>query len=117
VYPPNDSWWPSAYPYRSIARYVDAFAPMEYWECKQPGDYAARAIARLAPLRPVHLVGQAFSFAPSGGRVPSPSAEEETRFLETARDGGALGASLWVWQLADAEEWQALSGYTWREGG
>lgn len=113
VYPPNDLWWSNGYPYRSIARYVDAFAPMLYWECKQPGDYAAQAIARLQPMRPVHLIGQAFSLGPYGGRVDSPSAEEEQRFLDTARRGGALGASLWAWQLADAEEWGALSAYSW----
>lgn len=113
VYPPTDRWWSSSYPFLTIGRYVDAFAVMEYWECRQPGDAAAQALARLAPLRPVHLVGQAFSFGPAGGRVPAPSAAEEQRFLDTARDGGAVGASFWVWQLMNAEEWSTVGGYTW----
>ncbi|HET9050688.1 MAG TPA: hypothetical protein VFO60_03235 [Candidatus Dormibacteraeota bacterium] len=113
VYPPTDRWWPDAYPYAAIARYVDAFAPMEYWECRQPGDAAAQALARLSPLRPVHLVGQAFSFAGTGGRIPAPSPTEMGRFLDTGRIGGAVGASFWVWQLMDASEWSALSAYRW----
>ena len=117
VYPPTDQWWSSGYPYRTIARYVDAFAPMEYWECRQPGDAAAQALARLAPLRPVHLVGEAFSFAGTeNGRVPSPSAIELARFLDTGRSGGALGASFWVWQLMNVEEWKELSSYGWGTG-
>ncbi len=117
VYPPTDRWWASAYPYQTIARYVDAFAPMEYWECLQPGDAAAQALARLAPLRPVHLVGQAFSFGDYGGRVPAPSAGEELRFLDSGQQGGALGVSFWVWQLMTDEEWGALAGYRWRGTG
>ena len=117
VYPPTDRWWTSGYPYRTIARYVDAFAPMEYWECVQPGDAAAQALARLSPLRPVHLVGQAFSFADYGGRVPAPSAGEEVRFLDAARHGGAIGASFWVWQFMDGEEWGAVTSYGWHATG
>lgn len=113
VYPPLDSYWLGSYPYRSMAPYVDAFAPMVYWECVDPGSDAALAISRLSTLRPVHVIGQAFNMADVGGRVPSPSAAEITEFLSAAKRGGAIGASFWVWQTATSEEWNSLSNYTW----
>jgi hypothetical protein len=113
VYPPTDSNWFGDYPYRVMARYVDAFAPMVYWECTDPAADTAVALSRLASLRPVHVIGQAFNLADVGGRVPSPSAGETEWFLQAARRGGALGASLWVWQSATPEEWAAVSAYPW----
>jgi hypothetical protein len=114
VYPPLDKYWSTGqYPYTAMARYVDAFAPMIYWECTDPGADAQQAIARLGSLRPVHLIGQAFSLAGDGGRIPAPSGAEVQRFLDVGRRTGAVGASFWVWQSASAEEWQALAGYPW----
>jgi hypothetical protein len=116
VYPPFDSYWSGAYPYASMSPYVDAFAPMEYWECVDPGGDAVQALARLKTLRPVHIIGQAYSMASSGGRVPSPSAAELTRFMAVGLQRGALGASFWVWQSATPEEWNAVSSFAWPAG-
>ena len=113
VYPPRDPYWYGDYPYRMIARYVDAFAPMIYWECTDPGADATLDIARLLPLRPVNLIGQAFSLAAYHGRVPAPSGAELTEFMAVGRKDGALGASFWVWQDATAGEWAALGAYRW----
>jgi hypothetical protein len=112
VFPPTD-YWLRVYPYTAMARYVDAFAPMIYWGCREPGDAAAAAIQRLSALAPVHLIGQAYDMAPEGGRVGHPSGAEIARFLDVARRDGAMGASLWDWQEINAEEWSALSGYAW----
>ena len=113
VYPPLDSYWVGgAYPFATEAKYVDAFAPMIYWECTDPGADAAAAIARLATLRPVHLIGEAFNFA-GVGRAVSPSGAEILRFLDVGRRAGAIGASLYVWQDADPDEWSALTAYPW----
>lgn len=112
VYPPTDKWWAS-YPYREMAPYVDAFAPMVYWGCREPVDAATEALTRLAPLAPVHLIGQAYNMAETQGRPVSPGGDEENRFLTTARRGGAVGASLWVWQDATPEEWGALAAFRW----
>lgn len=113
VYPPMDAFWFGTYPYRVIARYVDAFTPMIYWECSDPGTDATVDVARLSTLRPVVIVGQAFNFAGYGGRVVSPSADELTEFMEAGRKAGAIGASFWVWQDATSEEWAALAAYHW----
>jgi hypothetical protein len=113
VYPPTDGNWFGTYPYHVMARYIDAFAPMIYWECTDPAADTDVAIARLSALRPVHVIGQAFSLADAGGRVPSPSAAETEWFLSAAQRGGALGASFWVWQSATPDEWAALSAYPW----
>ena len=112
VFRPTDRLWAS-YPYAAIAPYVDAFAPMVYWGCTEPGAAATQALERLAPLRPVHLIGQAYDMGPEGGRAAAPSAEETRRFLDVARRGGATGASFWVWQHMNAEEWDAMAGFEW----
>jgi hypothetical protein len=114
VYPPLDAYWlGGVYPYATIAHYVDAFAPMIYWECTDPGADAVSAIRRLGSLRPVHLIGQAFSLASDGGRVPSPTAAELQEFMADGRAAGAVGASFWVWQSATNDEWSAVTGYRW----
>lgn len=112
VFPPTDHWM-AVYPYAAIAPYVDAFAPMVYWGCREPGDAAGQAVSRLADLAPVHLIGQAYNMAGEGGREVSPAAGEITRFLDVAQRAGATGASLWDWQEATSEEWDALASYPW----
>jgi hypothetical protein len=114
VYPPTDANWDGGYPYRAIAPYIDAFAPMVYWECTDPGADAALDVARLSTLRPVHVIGQAFNFASVGGRAVSPSGAEIAEFLSAGRRAGALGASFWVWQEATPEEWTTIAGFPWR---
>ena len=37
VYRPTDRLWTGTYPYAAMAAYVDAFAPMVYWGCTEPG--------------------------------------------------------------------------------
>jgi len=112
VFRPTDRLWGS-YPYLAIASYVDGFAPMVYWGCTEPGAAAAGAIARLAALRPVHVIGQAYNMADEGGRRVSPSAEETWRFLDVAHSGGAVGASFWDWQEISQEQWTAMSQFAW----
>lgn len=114
VYPPSDANWTGGqYPYRAIAPYVDGFAPMIYWECTDPGADATLDVSRLATLRPVHIIGQAFDMADVGGRTVAPSGAEITEFLQAGRRAGAVGASLWVWQDATPGEWAAMSAYRW----
>jgi hypothetical protein len=113
VYPPTDASWGGGYPYQAMAPYVDAFAPMVYWECADPGTDAALDIARLSTLRPVHIIGEAFNFASVGGRTVSPSGAEIAEFMSAGQRAGALGASFWVWQEATPEEWAAVTSFTW----
>ena len=113
VYPPTDTSWDGGYPYQAMAPYVDAFAPMVYWECTDPGADATSDIARLSTLRPVHVIGEAFNFAGTGGRTDSPSGAEISEFLRSSQRAGALGASFWVWQEATSDEWSALTYFPW----
>lgn len=113
VYRPTDKLWTGAYPYHAIAPYVDAFAPMVYWGCTEPGEATQQAVERLSTLKPVHVIGQGYDAGPEGGRTGAPSAAETTRFLDVARRAGATGASFWVWQSIRDEQWNALSAYPW----
>lgn len=109
VYPPGGS----SYPYAAMSPYIDAFAPMIYWECTDPAADVLSDVPRLASMRPVDPIGQAFNLAGDGGRAVSPAGSEITAFLAAARRAGAVGASLWVWQSATAQEWAALSDFGW----
>jgi hypothetical protein len=113
VYRATDARWNGTYPYRAIAPYVDAFAPMVYWGCVEPGGATLESVERLASLKPVHVIGQGYDAGPEGGRVGAPSAAETVRFLDVARRAGAVGASLWVWQSMPDHQWDALSSYVW----
>ena len=112
VFPPTDTEWVT-YPYTAIAPYVDVLAPMVYWGCTEPVAEADQAISRLAPLAPVHLIGQAYDMASVGGRVGPPTPAEITAFLEAAERGGALGGSFWSWQAIDPTDWNAVLAYPW----
>jgi hypothetical protein len=117
VYRPTDRLWYGSYPYTAIAEYVDAFAPMVYWGCVEPGAATVQALERLAALRPVHVIGQAYDMAPDGGRAGPPSGVETVRFLDVARRRGAVGASFWVWQSIGKEQWDAVADFPWMTGG
>jgi hypothetical protein len=114
VYRPSDlNWINGTYPYRTMARYVDAFAPMVYWGCNDPRELAEESLRRLSRFRPVHLIGQAYDMGPEGGRTKPPSPKEITAFLAVGSRDGALGASFWSWQHATQAEWNAVARYPW----
>jgi hypothetical protein len=117
VYRPTDRLWPTGYHYAAIAPYVDAFAPMVYWNCTEPGAATVQSIERLKTLRPVHAIGQAYDASESYSRMDAPNAHEIRRFLDTSRRQGALGASFWVWHLAEPEHWEAVSAFPWPRPG
>jgi hypothetical protein len=112
VYPPTDKRL-TDYPFAAMAPYVDAFAPMVYWECRDPGAAADESVSRLKTMKPVTVIGQAFGMGDVGGRVNQPGPDEMNRFMGVARQGGAIGASFWVWQLMNGDEWNALTAYPW----
>ena len=59
----------TTYPYAAEAPYVDAFAPMVYWSCNEPGNPALQSISLLKPFgKPVTVIGQAYDMADEGGR-------------------------------------------------
>ncbi len=102
-----------AFPYKAQVPYVDAFAPMVYWSCNEPGKLAKESVERLADLRPVHLVGQSYDMGPEGGRQGMPTGKEIWRFLDAGKRAGALGASLYNYDQAGKAQWKSLSRYPW----
>ena len=86
---------------------------MVYWGCEEPGAATAEAIARLATLRPVHVIGQGYNMADEGGRRVWPSADETWRFLDVAHSVGAVGASFWSWQEISEEQWTTMAQFAW----
>ena len=103
----------ATFPYRAFVPYADVFAPMVYWSCKEPGKVVQESLTSLGGLLPVAPIGQAYDMGNEGGRTGRPSRLETLRFLDAARRGGALGASLWTVEEAGAGQLQALSDYAW----
>ena len=102
------------YPYGAMAPYIDAYAPMDYWSCQEPGDLAVRSIQALAKFgKPVTVIGQAYDMAGDGGRPGVPTAAETWRFLDSAKRAGAIGASLWTYETSGPAQWVPLTRYAW----
>jgi hypothetical protein len=111
---PRPSSARATYPYAAFRPYADVFAPMVYWSCKEPGALVQQSLARLGRLLPVAPVGQGYDMGPEGGRRGTPSRAETLRFLDAARRGGAVGASLWTLEEAGRPQLAALGEYAWR---
>lgn len=103
----------ATFPYASFGAYADLFAPMIYWSCHEPGELVAQSLAQLGQWLPVAPVGQAYDMGAEGGRSGLPTRAETWRFLDVARRGGAVGASLWTIEQLGAEQLGALTDYPW----
>jgi hypothetical protein len=105
------------YPYRSLAPYVQAMAPMDYWHVLPTGyTYAGvyawvrdsvltlrRAAGR--PRLPVDVATETFDwFSPSGSGLFSPTAAELRAALRGAAAAGALGVSFYRPSTATPQE-------------
>lgn len=101
------------YPYTAEAPFVDAFAPMVYWSCTEPGAAVAVAIDALRPLRPVVPIGQDYNMDSEGGPIGLPSGLEVWRFLDVARRDGALGVSLYDFESGGPVQLAALRAFPW----
>lgn len=114
VVPRPIAYWVAHYPYAAEAPFVDAFAPMVYWSCTEPGRATLEAVRGLERLRPVVPIGQDYDMAGEGGRHGLPGAAEIWRFLDVARRGGAIGASLYDLESGGRAALFALGAYPWR---
>jgi hypothetical protein len=103
----------AGYPYQAEAPFVDAFAPMVYWSCTEPGAAVSVAIAALSPLRPVAPIGQDYNMASEGGRHGLPSGRAIWRFLDVADRSGAIGVSLYDLETGGRPQLAALADYPW----
>jgi hypothetical protein len=103
----------STYPYAAEAPFIDAFAPMIYWSCTEPGAAVQTAMSVLAKLRPVTPVGQDYNMASEGGRHGLPTGAEIWRFLYVAHELGAIGASLYDLEAGGNVQLTTLAAYPW----
>jgi hypothetical protein len=103
----------SGYPYAAESPFVDAFAPMVYWSCTEPGEAVAVAIDALRRLRPVAPIGQDYDMGSEGGPAGLPSGSEVWRFVDVARRDGAIGVSLYDLESGGRAQLAALAEYPW----
>jgi hypothetical protein len=107
------SYWLENYPYGAEAPFVDAFAPMVYWACTEPGAAVDEAVTVLSRWRPVAPIGQDYNMGPEGGPPGLPTPKEIWRFLDVARRAGSIGASLYDLETGGPAQLQALAAYPW----
>ena len=108
------SYWLENYPYGAEAPFVDAFAPMVYWACTEPGAAVDEAVTVLSRWRPVAPIGQDYNMGPEGGPPGLPTPKEIWRFLDVARRAGSIGASLYDLETGGPAQLQALAAYPWK---
>ena len=102
--------WPR-FPYAAVARWYDVFLPMSYSTFNRArgasGVYRYTAanvrFVRRATGKPVHVIG---------GLTDSMTTAEQRAVARAARDAGAVGASLYKYNLYGAGSWAALSSFT-----
>ena len=103
----------ASFPYAAFAPYADLFVPMVYWSCNEPGKLVQQSLRELGRWLPVAPVGQAYDMGSEGGRAGLPTRAETWRFLDAAKRGGAVGASLWTIEKVGDGQWDALRDYPW----
>jgi len=111
--PAPDSYWLGFYPYAAESPFVDAFAPMVYWACNEPGSATREAVEYLARFRPVVPIGQDFNMGPIGGPPGLPTPLEIWSFVDVAHRLGAIGASLYDLESGGSTQLAALTAYPW----
>ena len=102
-----------SFPYSTFQTYADLFVPMVYWSCREPGELVQQSLTELGQWLPVAPAGQAYDMGSEGGRQGLPTRAETWRFLDVAKRGGAVGASLWTIEQVGAGQWDALTHYPW----
>lgn len=113
--PAPDSYWLTFYPYNAEAPYVDAFAPMVYWACTEPGAAVEEAVAYLSKMRPVAPIGQDYNMGPEGGPPGLPTPKEIWRFLYVAKSLHTVGASLYDFESGGPAQLKTLAEYPWSQ--
>jgi hypothetical protein len=97
------------YDYVAVLPEFDAVAPMVYWLNREPGLDTANALHYLSQYgKPLMPIGQAYDGGPEGGRPGVPPPAELLRFMQVAKQYGAVAVSFWSWQHANATAWDAI---------
>jgi hypothetical protein len=121
----------AGYPYGAIAASWNVLAPMDYWH-SHTRDYMPESVQRFVATSITHIraaivaaggradmpieeIGQTYDmFTDDGtGGGNSPSAEEISADIATARDLGCIGISFYQWQTATQDQWQVITQSTW----
>ena len=107
------AYWLDNYPYAAEAPFVDAFAPMVYWSCTEPGAAVGEAVSILSHWRPVAPIGEDYNMGPEGGPAGLPPPKQIWRFLDVAHRLGSVGASLYDLETGGPAQLHALAEYPW----
>ena len=111
--PRPTTYWLGNYPYGAEAPFVDAFAPMVYWSCTEPGSAVGEAMSALSRAC-ARWPRSARTSTWAHRRATWPALwEEDRRFLDVAYRLGAIGASLYDLEAGGKAQLRALAEYPW----
>lgn len=127
TYPPQ---FRDGYPFQSMARYVQAFALMDYWHVFER-DYSYSSVYQWVtdsiqlvrqrskrPDVPVEVIAQTFdAFAGSGTGIFSPVPHELAAAVNAAASAGAIGVSFYRPATATSAELQVMADDPWHPQG
>jgi len=119
------------YPYRALAPFVTAFAPMDYWHVLPEGytysEVYAWVLASVAQLRrdagsptvPVDVIAETFDWFAGGSGMGtfSPTATELAAAVAAASDAGATGVSFYRATTATPAEAAVIASTPWPAAG
>jgi hypothetical protein len=108
---PTSTYWPG-YPWAELGQRLDVFLPMSYWTQRPPESgvrdghaYIRHGIDQLRTLtgRPDALVH------PDGGIADAATYADVAGMVQAAKEGGAIGASMYDVKTSGADVWTALA--------
>lgn len=124
---PAGTWIGRRHPIAAILSHsFNALAPMDYWhDTKRPyspseiADFIQQSVRDIQqavndPQYPVTVIGQTYdSFGRDAIGPNNPTGPEISAALNAAKQGGAVGVSLFQWGTTTPEEWEALARFHW----
>jgi hypothetical protein len=103
----NPSYWPG-YPFAALAQDYDVLMPMAYWtirtgDLRNGATYVRQNLERIraavGPTEPIHVIG---------GIADGATDADLDGMVQAAREGGAIGGSLYDWATSTPGQWQRL---------
>jgi hypothetical protein len=121
-YPPD---WRPNFPWQTFGKYYDVIAPMDYWHYRSKAYTYNEAFTEVAnsikqirnltgkPNIPITIIGQGYDMFTDDKGSNSPTTDEIRGSMDAAKQGGAVGYSLYRWNTVSDVEWGAFGTYKW----
>ncbi|MGZ6525404.1 MAG: copper amine oxidase, partial [Tumebacillaceae bacterium] len=122
TYPPD---WRPNFPWQTFGQYFDVVAPMDYWHYRAKTYTYDEAFTEVSnsikqirnltgkPNLPITIIGQGYDMFTDDKGSNSPTVDEIRGSMDAAKQGGAVGYSLYRWGTVNTAEWGIFGTYNW----